>query len=315
MSSPARILLALFIICLASLACSQSSPTAVNPAQQQAASAIPSDTPEPTAVPVNASVISDLVNIQPANVALLQPLADLWATRTIVSDIAFLPGTNNILLGTGTSYTTAGMSQNGFLGVHGNARVILWNTITNTPQDLFTTEDNDDLLYNSLAISPDGSRIAFATYDRIVLATVNSTGSNDQPTYATQILPMERISQVNPDAGLTFNSDGTLLAVVNNVGDVQVWDAASGAILNTFMSELTNHPQWGKIPECVTIGSGVAFMPDGKTVLSSCNNTIKINDLSSGSRTEVLLPRDVMQVFALSPDGKQVATGGWGWDL
>jgi len=97
---------------------------------------------------------------------------------------------------------------------------------------------------------------------------------------------------------VAFSPDGK--QVVSGSGDdtVRLWDAATGAPLQT----LEGHTGWV---------SSVAFSPDGKQVVSgSGDDTVRLWDAATGAPLQTLEGHTgwVCSV-AFSPDGKQVVSG------
>jgi WD40 repeat protein len=97
---------------------------------------------------------------------------------------------------------------------------------------------------------------------------------------------------------VAFSPDGK--QVVSGSGDrtVRLWDAATGAALQT----LEGHTQWV---------SSVAFSPDGKQVVSgSDDHTVRLLDAATGAALQTLEGHtEWVSSVAFSPDGKQVVSG------
>jgi len=58
----------------------------------------------------------------------------------------------------------------------------------------------------------------------------------------------------------------------------------------------------------------VAFSPDGKQILSSDDNTIKLWDASTGREIITFISPDILNSVAFSPDGREVLSGGVNYD-
>ena len=107
--------------------------------------------PTATPIPVNAKAIDDLVDLTAQNAILFEKVADLWPTSVFVSRMAVYPGTNRIVLGTGSSYSmTGGTTDPEFIGLTNDTKIVLWDPITNLGKDAFETGvANIDPLSNS----------------------------------------------------------------------------------------------------------------------------------------------------------------------
>ena len=99
--------------------------------------------------------------------------------------------------------------------------------------------------------------------------------------------------------GIAFSPDGRRLATGSDDRLVRVWDAVSGACLQTFEGHT------GLI-------NSVAFRPDGGTVLScSVDQTFRQWDLASGKVMDERFGHvGQVNAAAYSPDGLWIATGG-----
>jgi WD40 repeat protein len=138
---------------------------------------------------------------------------------------------------------------------------------------------------DSVAYSPDGSRLATATRDGTVCVRNAASGE--------VILTL-------PGTIVAYSPGGAQLATGANDGTVTVWDAASGRELRT----LAGHA--GALTELI-------FSPDGVRIVSASNDeTVRIWDATTGQETLTLPMRsggwatgsDVL----FSPDGKYLIT-------
>jgi len=143
---------------------------------------------------------------------------------------------------------------------------------------------------NSVAFSPDGKRLATASYDQTAKVWDAESGQ--------ELLTLRGHGAFV--LGVAFSPDGKRLATASGDGTAKVWDAEGGKELLT----LRGHGD---------VVLGVAFSPDGKRLATaSKDRTAKVWDAESGKELLTLRGHsgDVLSV-AFSPDGKRLATGSW----
>ena len=139
----------------------------------------------------------------------------------------------------------------------------------------------------SVAISPDGKRIAMAGSERIVLVIGADSGSE--------------VARLTPDVvsnlAVAFSPDGALLATAGDDGKVRLWDTKTWKETRA----LGGHD--GTV-------RAVAFSPDGKRVASGSNDTTaRVWEVATGSEVALLAGHGgAVTGLAFSPDGKRLAT-------
>jgi WD40 repeat protein len=150
-------------------------------------------------------------------------------------------------------------------------------------------EPDDDKRQNlttatSVAFSPDGRRMATARWDQAVQIRDLATGAV--------------LRSVAGTLAVAWSPDGRLLATaVGSIGKretvlrVALWDAASGASLG----ELDAEPPF-------------AFAPDGRLATAGADGVV-LWDPATRARA-ARAPGPGQNVFAFSPDGETLATGG-----
>ena len=139
------------------------------------------------------------------------------------------------------------------------------------------------------AFSPDGKRLASASWDQTVKVWDAVSGQ--------EMLTLK--GHTNRVMGVTFSPDGKRLASAGGDHTVKVWDAMSGQEILT----LRGHTNWVR---------GVAFSPDGKRVASANEDQVKVWDLATGQETLVLKGQTYSHGnVAFSPDGKLLAVPTW----
>jgi WD40 repeat protein len=152
----------------------------------------------------------------------------------------------------------------------------------------------------SVAFSPDGERLAVATYssDESAVVVLAATALD------REVLRPNGLK--GPSRCVAFSPDGKQLVAGNNDGIVKVWDAITG-------QELLTLPKQG------TLVYSVSFSPDGTRLATCISDTVKLWDATTGNEIKTIrngtnkvggsINRLLNAVF--SPDGKRLACG---WD-
>ncbi len=143
----------------------------------------------------------------------------------------------------------------------------------------------------AIKYSPNGTQLAVATTIGIWLY--------DAKTY--QELDLLKEADVSPydERGIAFSPDGNTLATSNgSFGGIKLWDIANGTIKKTLLD--------GIIPKGA---ENVLFSPDGTTLATYRYKELFLWDVVTGKNRTLGGNTDYVGGFALSPDGKILASG------
>ena len=148
----------------------------------------------------------------------------------------------------------------------------------------------------AIKYSPNGTQLAVATTIGIWLY--------DAKTY--QELDLLKEADVSPydERGIAFSPDGNTLATSNgSFGGIKLWDIANGTIKKTLLD--------GIIPKGA---ENVLFSPDGTTLATYRYKELFLWDVVTGKNRTLGGNTDYVGGFALSPDGKILASCSKGKD-
>jgi len=122
-----------------------------------------------------------------------------------------------------------------------------------------------------LALSPNGERVASVTGQYLAGGEKYEPASATEPAvkiYDTRSGDLlQALEQVPPVLSATFSPDGQHLAAANMMGEVRVWNVATGQLAAEF--ESPDFTSWGIIKSPHFCGGiyGLAFAPDGESLL------------------------------------------------
>jgi WD40 repeat protein len=171
---------------------------------------------------------------------------------------------------------------------------------------------------------PSGRRLSSLSIEQLHLRTLASLAQGDRFAAAfreyvylgsfSDNMPA-RTLQVGPNIlALAPAPDGYRFAI-GGLGslEIEIWNASDGKLVKRFEGPVP--PDTGDLPPRVT---ALAWLPDGKSLVAANDKTVEIIEVTSGNVIAVLPERLVLSL-AVSPDGKQLATGRFDgvtiWDL
>ena len=190
-----------------------------------------------------------------------------------------LPG-NGAATAVGVAFGPDGLKLATAGGMDNSAKV--WDTVTGS--ETLTLKGHTQRV-DSVAFSPDGSRLA--------------TGSFDQSVKVWDAITGREIRTLNADLiwSVAFSADGRHLAACGSSGTVKLWDAATGKEAVSLKGH--SSPAYG-----------VAFSPDGRRIVSAGeDHTVKVWDTATGREIRALKAHAgrVLGV-SFSSDGKRLAS-------
>lgn len=170
-------------------------------------------------------------------------------------------------------------------GLEPSSRVKVLDSATGV--ELLNLAEMDGVAFDSLALSPDGKRLATGGSDGHVRVWDSDTNQ----------LLLDLSAQSSTVWGIAFSPDGKTLATPGQDHTAKIWDAMTGKTIMT----LTGHSDEIR---------GLAFSPDGtKLATASADTSAKIWNLSSGETLTTLTGHsDPLWAIAFSPDGTRIAT-------
>jgi WD40 repeat protein len=179
-------------------------------------------------------------------------------------------------------------------------RVVLWDVAA--AKAIRTFDVNASV--KTVAISPDGARIAAASEERKVRVWDAAKGDL---LHTFEVAPAKDPQRYHPVTALAFSADGAVLAACQGADDghkrVMLWNVASGRLLRTFDFRCAGSLAVSQDAGRVLAGDNITIgMPEGDL-------TLRLGDTAGGqlmhsfNGTSAALARDGRRVFTASHDG------------
>jgi WD40 repeat protein len=203
------------------------------------------------------------------------------------------PGIFNILpevfIGPSVAFSADGetLVSAGFNGDTGDLN--FWDTTNH--RRLFT-QKTEKSHFRTLASFAYGDRYAAALRQFVYLG---SFGDNEPPRTLDVGVNILALAPAPDGSRFAVGGLGSL--------DLEVWDAATGKVVQRMQAP--EPPDTGDLPPNIT---AISWLPDGKSLVAANDKTVEITELTSRKVTGVL-PERLVLALAVSPDGKQLATG------
>ena len=155
---------------------------------------------------------------------------------------------------------------------HDETTIRLWDVGTGQHKHTLTGHIR---VVESAAFSPDGKMLASGELDSTVHLWDAVTGKNIR-TFTDQHLTNRQMAQSTDIMTVSFNLDGSRLASGRRDGLIQLWDVATGQLLQTFSGHID------------AIYS-VSFSPDGLSIASTGKDaTVRLWDVATGQQKRLL---------------------------
>jgi WD40 repeat protein len=173
--------------------------------------------------------------------------------------------------------------------VSADTDVVVWNQASGQPQPA----GQSGAPVTGLAVSPDGARLAYVTYDgTLVVQSAALLDAGAQAAPASFKAPTWLTN-------LSFSPDGKLIGGTDPAGfTVYILDAATGQTLRTL--------DWSASPTPALYGA--FFSPDWQRIAWVSQGVVQVMDVATGRLGALLSHSDAVTAVAWSPDGMRLAT-------
>lgn len=148
--------------------------------------------------------------------------------------------------------------------------VLIWHDLESR-QEIRRVQAHDFWSWQ-LALSPAGDRVASVTGQYLAGGEKYEPAASNEPTvklWDTESGQLVRAwEQLPPVLSVTFSPDGRHLAAANLMGEIRIWNLASGELAAKFLA--SDFTSWGIIKSPHYCGGiySLAFAPDGQSVIA-----------------------------------------------
>ena len=157
-------------------------------------------------------------------------------------------------------------------GSHDETAIRLWDVDSGKHKRTLTGHIQ---LVESVAFSPDGKTLVSGGLDSTARLWDAVTGKNIR-IFTDQHLTNQQMAQSTDVMTVSFSSEGSRLASGRRDGLIQLWDVATGQLLQTFRGH-------------VDAISSVSFSPDGLSIASTGKDaTVRLWDVATGQQKRLL---------------------------
>ena len=173
-----------------------------------------------------------------------------------------------------------------------NGTLKFWDIATTSA--LLTLYEKDSAKANSVVFSPDGRHVVSGD-DHGALKFWDLSKKSNIKTFKGHSIVFKSAA---------FSPDGRYVVSRSVFGHLKLWDIKTGMEIKSFIGgHVKDVKSWDVSPER-------KFSPDGKHVvsLSGSSDQILIWDISTGMKVRTIEDDDISS-FAISPDGRYIATG------
>jgi len=209
-------------------------------------------------------------------------MVKLWDTRSLTELMTLRSSQEKAII-----YSVAFSPNGRYVASGGSAQTFkIWDAANGSEMTTFHGHEGP---IETVAFSPDGKHVASGSGDKTIRVWDVSSGK-------------ELMTLKGHDSGLicvAFSPDGKFIAAGSRDPNIRVWEWQTGR-----ESPMLRGHSRGII-------LSVAFSPDGKRIVSACqeDHTVKVWDALTGAELTTLKHADVVISAAFSPDGKRVISG------
>lgn len=214
--------------------------------------------------------------------------ATIWdvASGTLLGELSHPSGVTGAVFGPNGTVIT--VSTDGYLRIFDGA----------TRQMIGEFSAEGITFFNSVAVSADG---------QWVITSAGDTGAGSHVWEAATGALRQTLAGPGAIVSAAFNADASRIAGISGDGVIVIWDAATGAALQT--------ADWHR--GAVITGDTVAFAPDGSylAVGTESHDLLLLDPVTGARLSTIPAHTGVIMALAVSADSRRIATGSGPWDI